>query len=233
MPHATIKILQIQEQFQEQCKWTIGSIWEHQATKRLYYITGFSMSEKTEEMLVHYKPFGFPVPYSWSRPVSEWEEELINQEGHKFKRFINKPIHFQNGIKGESEHNGPIHSRNLSTDPSASALELNMNVKTIYIPDHTASCPANERIVEPVVEYKLTKVLKTVGDVKPDECIDKNQTFDNIMKSQLMKGKLLEHLSKDVCKENEPCKKCTDLGKAEECKHQLWRDPIKTKIPYY
>lgn len=53
----------------------IPSIWRHYKSG-VYIVTDCTMSESKEEMQVCYRSVDNPTPYPWSRPLSEWMEQV-------------------------------------------------------------------------------------------------------------------------------------------------------------
>jgi hypothetical protein len=63
-----------------------GSIWKHYKGNK-YVMTGYIIKESTEEVEVCYVDLDNPLPCSWSRPLSEWNDD-IEYNGKVMKRFI-------------------------------------------------------------------------------------------------------------------------------------------------
>lgn len=61
------------------------SIWKHYKGE-LYIVHDFVMRESDQEMMICYFGINSKLPYSWSRPFSEWNQ-VLKHNGEFVKRF--------------------------------------------------------------------------------------------------------------------------------------------------
>lgn len=62
-----------------------NSIWRHYKGDE-YQCLAVCIRESTEEVEILYKAVNNPLPIPWSRPYSEWKENIVFQ-GERVKRF--------------------------------------------------------------------------------------------------------------------------------------------------
>ena len=76
----------LQKQLVGQADILIGSIWQHYKGG-FYVVEGFAMRESSHTIDVLYKSNTNPLPYPWSRPITEWHE-IIASGDKPMKRFV-------------------------------------------------------------------------------------------------------------------------------------------------
>lgn len=82
MPHDYPAIKKKQEEFADTTKLKVATIWKHHRGGT-YIIERLVMSEASEEMLIVYSSTRSAIerlPFSWTRPASEWEELVPSME---------------------------------------------------------------------------------------------------------------------------------------------------------
>lgn len=66
------------------------TIWKHYKGE-LYFVIGITMQESTEQLNVCYFPLKKSQSFAWSRPLSQWNE-IINNDENKTKRFTQQKL---------------------------------------------------------------------------------------------------------------------------------------------